>query len=775
MAEACCNQHKINHKQHNNLLIRTILLVVIGVLTLIPFVETLLATGVMGLVGFGVISVVIGYSLYKDFSDYQYFNLGMLAVISVGIAIPFVSSFAVQAMLLSFSLLIGSILLFVNDQMWAYWFKNKDGSVERPKQILVIPSVNKAILFLSNLSWVISLGSYFRVARGIYHFVIHDVLLTLGVHNFGTWVKQSMHSHTLEHNHHGINVQVSTADGAWVKKSITKLKKGDKIRVSNPTLIPVPSMVINEAKVFVPADESDQVFKAGDLLKVDAEVVNGEIECTEDFDHIQAEQKSKVIEPEDRKLQVFLMLSFMVAAVGAVIAGMVFSSVLIGLQTFCYNLMVSCPCAFLVAKPIVHNKFKDWVQGRRGIHVNKMPASGLPHIMVFDRTGTLYVPDRDNLEGAYVLAEGAKEMLEGLKALGIRIIILSGHGAIKGIDNGSEQHKQQCINDLKGIVDTKDIIFDRKYHNETGKEVAWHAKAEVISNLKRYGSVDAPKKQGLGVKISSFFKGIFSANTVAMVGDADNDVAAMAKADLAIGVSKNVRQRPGNTAEQSHFFVEHKSFKKVPELLKKVKASNRYINGLIALSVVCNLTLLALVNGLFFAMFGFAFPSAAICLSTVAVCLLILGVTALIKFGKKQPVDDHNGCCGTPLSASELEHHCHDGYCVAPETGTNLVKPESTRQGLLGHKMPEQCVVASNKDDKKQPVDDKPKSRRIRPYQGLLGHKRPTQCVVASNKDDSEKCMTVMSQTSPSPQESKCCSGECSEEVYARVAGSLRG
>ncbi len=717
MAEACCNHHKINHKQQNGLLIRTILLVVIGVLTLIPFIETFLTSGLMGLVGFGGISIIIGYSLLKDFSHYQYFNLTMLAAVSAGLAIPFVSSFAVQAILLSFSLFAGSILLFVNDQMWSYWFKNQDGSVERPKQMFTIPSVNKAILFLSNLSWTISLGSYFRVARGIYHFVIHDVLLTLGIHNFGTWVKQSMHSHTLDHNHHGINVQVLTTDGKWVEKPITKLQKGDRIKITQPTLIPVPTRVISETKVVVPADESCKTFKVKDDLKEDTEVVSGEIECTADFNHIHTQQKSKVTEQEDTRLQMFLILSFVVAAVGAIVAGILFSSILIGLQTFCFNLMVSCPCAFLVAKPIVHNKFKVWVQPQKGIHVNRMPSSGMPNIMVFDRTGTLYVPDQNNPKGDYVLADGAKQMLKDLKSLGIRIIILSGHGTIEGINNQSEAHKQQCITDLDGIVDPKDIIFDRKYHNEIGKEEEWHAKAEVISNLKRYGSIEAPKKQGFWARVFSYIKRVFSSNTVAMVGDADNDIAAMAKADLAMGVSKNVKQRPGNAAEQSHFFVEHTSFKKVPELLKKVKKSNKYIKGIIILSVLCNFTLLALVNGLFFAMFGFAFPSAAICLSTVAVCLLILGVASLIKFGHPQQECSHDGCCGTPLPASTLESHCHDGCCVAPGTKTNSVKPKSKGmrpyQGLLAHKDPDQCVEAPVK-----PAQCVPVPKNIKGFEG---------------------------------------------------------
>ncbi|MDC3181100.1 HAD family hydrolase [Gammaproteobacteria bacterium] len=678
MSEACCKQHQESESHLKGMIIRSALLVAIGLLTLIPAVELLLTAGLAGYISFAGMSMFVAYVLYKDFKDQTSFNIGILLSVVLGLLSPFLPGVA-SIICFSVALILGAVMLFIPEQVWQYWL-TKDAP--KPNQYIVLPSVDKAILFLSHLSWGISLGSFFRAARGVYHFVIHDALLTLGVHNFGAWIKQRMRSKQLAYNHKSIYV-TKIENGHEVQTKLTDLKKGDQFKITRKTLVPMACKVIGTTEIQDLQKEASKQVACGESLPHDVIVKSGQLECMADYQALE-DKNSHQHEP-DRALQFFLLAAFIIAFTGAVVAGVLFGSVIIGMQTFCYNLMVACPCAFLVAKPIIQHKFLKWLKSDTDIQFQKMPAIGKPDIMVFDRTNTLYLPPEGCAKDQpYELIEDGKSVLKDLKQQGVRVVILSGHGTGDHL-----AHLKACQKELKGLVAAEDIIFDQRYHNT---EAHQGEKAKVIANLQNYGSVNRPKH--FTQRFFKRLKRIFYPTHVAMIGDGDNDVAAMLKSDLAIAVSESKSSTVGEVLQNAHMYVENKNITQLDALVSNLARSHQYTKGFIALSVVLNLVLLALVNGLYFALFGMAFPSAAICLSTVVVCILILALTTLVKFIHHKPPS--NNSCDDPCnhcSSAELDFppttSCHV-QCCEPKP---IVKINFMGRDIMSDIDPNECIT----------------------------------------------------------------------------------
>ena len=170
---------------------------------------------------------------------------------------------------------------------------------------------------------------------------------------------------------------------------------------------------------------------------------------------------------------------------------------------------------------------QDWLQVHcSAATFNKMPQSGKPHFMVFDRTYTLYTPNPKNLDKAYTLSENNKAMVKRLTKKHVKCLILSGHGT-----GDAKAHLKSCKDDFNGTIDPSHIIFDTKYH---GKD---SAKKAVIRNLQLYGSIDTPT--AFLMRIYAQFRSIFWTYKVGMVGDGNNDVEALEQADFSVGVYTN--------------------------------------------------------------------------------------------------------------------------------------------------------------------------------------------------------------------------------------------
>ena len=649
MAEACCAKHSTNLSQLKN---RAILLLTLGCILLVPAFESVLATGLAGSIFFVCASLLIGQSIRKDFTDEIGYSLTMAVSICLALATPFAQNFYYLAMInpsffIAQCIVSCFLLLFVRweniKKLAVFHQATEKQKTPQPKQtnaIFHFPSVDKIMLLFVIVSWTTSLASFIPPFNLLYSNVLHDALLVLGISNISAWIKQRMQSGALAHNH---QIQVSVIDRHTNENKLvylSELKKGMQVTITQDLLLPLACSAIDNCTITHDSAEERVNIKDGTLITANTVIHNGIVECQKDYKKTNHATANDQTEDPDKRMTGMLMIALATAVASGLWHGLTLSSFAVGLQFFCLNLIVSCPCIFLLAKPILNNKFLNWLDNYSPIKFAKMPNCGQPDIIVFDRTHTLYEEDPKNPNGGYIINAKSKNLLRKLKKNGVKCYILSGHGTEKW-----EEHLADCKKELEGIVDPKNIIFDKKYHHDL------RAKEKVIQNLQLYGMVDAPRSQ-----IASWYftiKNWFTRNHVGMIGDGCNDMYAMQKADFTMGVSRVSNNYNNNILKEANFYVEQKNLWHLEKLLSTLQKTNQYYNFFTNTAIVYNLTMLTLVNGLYFSLFGMAFPATTACLGISIFCVSLLFTASLIKIGPKnsstQQIHKHtHTCCATP-------------------------------------------------------------------------------------------------------------------------------
>lgn len=670
MSTACCGQHK---RLSRGLWVRSLIFLSLGILLFIPVIEALFVTGAPGMAFFAAVSVLMGYSVVKDFDQERGYSLGMLITLGMALSIPLVSGMLLQGILLGLSSVSFTSLLFIRQEVWrylwlklSYFLKRQKDNPERPSTLFELPSVNKIIIMSCFLNWGVSLGSYFNTAKIIYNFVLHDSLLTLGVFNMGAWVKQFFQTSTLSHNHLKKITTYNPITDQEEEKTVSALRRGMIIRVKDEILLPIKCKVLRKGCTIInDCSEKKESKINGDIIEKNTLYINGDIKCIEDYQPVNHNKQQK--EANDSLLSVFLTLALGVAVTAGLVAGFSSSSIIAGFQKFCINSMVSCPCVFIILRPVLNSKILKWIKKEDSFEFNIMPNIGKPHIMVFDRTHTIYESNPSDPDGPYILNKGVKKLFHNLKQRGIEVYIISGHGT-----QDWQQHLKACQEELRGLVKPGNIIFDKRFHDPNVG-----AKQEIIENLQRYGQVSRPKNYSNN--ILSRLNYLFKRNVVGMVGDGSNDVAALRQADLSFCVSRDKNSLNDDVAQESNFFVQQKNLTGITGLIDVLDKGNKINNGFISISMICNVVLLALINGLLVSSFGIVLTPAVACLAISLFCIANVCAASLIKFNSKstnintqcKPSAVVSHSCCAPHTAGDLSsvccsHHYHkqlQGVC----------------------------------------------------------------------------------------------------------------
>ncbi len=674
MASSCCAKRKI---KSDSLFTRSFVSILLGGLLLFPPMEHILSVGLMGQIFFIGVSFFMMYSLNQDFSEKREYCLGMLLAVGLALATPFLNNILTIQIFLTASIALSVLFLFISDDVWdqlhasiSSFFTKNIPSTSKVKNIFEFPSVEKIILFFVVLNWGISCAAVAIPHQMIYSFVLHDPLLILGIFNLSSWVKQSMQTRVLTHNHEGEEVTIVSNKGENQRISISNLKKGMKIKIEKEVMIPVKCTVVQQCQVADDVSEKRIDVQNGQL-SCNRTFYSGVVQCDEDYHSVDHATQSKHSEDTDYRLGWLLILSLSVAFMSGFWKGFLMGSVASGLQMFCLNLIVSCPCVFLIAKPIIHSKFLDWLKSFNTFEFNKMPTCGKPNILVFDRTHTLYEEKRNaKPNDPYELNAGIKNLMRKLKSQKIELYILSGHGS-----GNYQENLKKCKKDFKNIIEEDHIIFERKFHCPKDGE-----KREVIKNLQWYGRVDKP--QNVFIRFICFIKRIFQKNIVGMIGDGGNDVAAMQQADLSICVSKKPSVRNNDVAKNAHFFSCQKQLKQLTPLIQALGTSNSFYEFFIFLALSYNVFMLLMVNGLSTYLFGMAFSPTIGCLIVSSFCIGLTFSASLISVKPSVSKEDlekkqknHCGCgnhsCHHPVRSGDTRKHekkstdllnskCHD-------------------------------------------------------------------------------------------------------------------
>lgn len=190
------------------------------------------------------------------------------------------------------------------------------------------------------------------------------------------------------------------------------------------------------------------------------------------------------------------------------------------LQMFTSILLVSCPCALLIIRPYIYsgilNEYANncYKQDFTIKDLDVFAAMGCVAddvVFCWDRTNTLTDPNSKN---ACDLRLEARALLEKLARQGYtKHLILSGN-------NGDEQGRS-FLSDLEGIDCLPLTVFDKGVISTNNKGVSVYFNCSAKNKMETVTALQQQDK------------------TVVMVGDGDNDLLAMAQADVSIAIWHN--------------------------------------------------------------------------------------------------------------------------------------------------------------------------------------------------------------------------------------------
>lgn len=612
--DACCQPKK---PLSYSLVLRASVLLALGVVLIIPVCEAFLLSGWVGLIFWWGLSALLVAIIHLDFPDNKFYAAGMTGIVLYLLTIPLMPPLWVLPVMVSGLLCMLALLCF-NPQN----FSEKNS----PASWWKFPTTERVVLLFVILHWGLSLANFLPLPLLAYPFVIHDGLIALGLFSLAQWIKQSMGG---AHHTHQDNLTVTLKDDT--KKPLSELKKGDVVNIVEPLYMPIATTVASDSATIINEDAEGKVDKKRkDELESNITILSGMVCCNEDYPR-GTEMAQGV---DDRALSIFMMAALGIAAIAGLWFGWSGASLAIGIQQFCLNLLVACPCVFLVVKPVTMSKFSAGVSSLPGFSIRQIPTLSRIDFMVVDRTNTTYYPAENTTD--YQLHSDAKSMLAGLQEQGATNFIISGHEQ-KDKDL-QEKRRVSCQSELKGVIAEVRFACGEK-------------KAAIVQNLQWYGQLDKPDNPWMK-RLSR----CFIPYTVGVIGDSKNDIDAMKQADFSVGVGPNL-----NVQQVANCHMREALLKQIPNLLKAVKHMGFVQQTFYAMALFTIVSLLVLANGGFAYIAGFTLPSTWICLASYATCIIFSA--ALINTPHKAvgPVgaDCSSHCCSTSFSTDA----CSSSLC----------------------------------------------------------------------------------------------------------------
>jgi cation transport ATPase len=288
----------------------------------------------------------------------------------------------------------------------------------------------------------------------------------------------------------------------------------------------------------------------------------------------------------------FLFFVMMVSLAAGVLTAWHSASVLAGFSQFAISIMGACPCVFVFSRPIIGIRAMKWA-AEKDMRVNSDEVFKKPvDIVVFDRTHTIYHEGSPGDD--YKLSQSGKQLVQGLKERGMRVMVLSGHEGEK-----AQQRRRNCASEL-GIPES-DILF------------GCQDKKVQLEHIKRHGVFVGQKPKGSG-------------HCVMYLGDGENDLGALEVADVAVTVGDNHAAQ-----EKSHLRIGASHVSKLLELVDVIKKTGPWMKGLTIAAYAYNLIMLMMVNGLSAYLFAVPMQASVACLAMMTFSMFTLLTASRFK------------------------------------------------------------------------------------------------------------------------------------------------
>lgn len=650
--QQCCESKR---SYTDDLFFRSVLLLIVGMLPIIPYVEALLSIGFGTHAYFIFATLTLGYTIYKDHKDLLTYCMALLAFVSAIVFLPQITNvylvYAIAASLLPSAIL----LLCTTEKFWLQMGlteQNNDSEKYALSELFEFPPVQKILFLFVMLNWSMSLSGLITPVSLGCSLAIHDALLVVGFYNLTGWLQHQIRSHVLAHNHmKKVSVFI---DGKWSEININGLKSGHVVKIVDDTKMPVASKAQSDCQIL--KDEKIVDLPEGSVIKAHQTILSGEIVCSEDYKPYQDTLSNNSSDDRNFALNLFLSVSFIAALASGFVHGLAAGSLVIGLQAFSLSTIVTCPCVFLAVNIIMQSKVAEYLSAHTNLNIVRPFALISPDIVVFDRTNTLYLRDEVNPNGDFKLSENGKALIKKLTSKNIQLAILSGHHT-----EGWADHLEKCKGELGNYIEEELIRFGEQYHGDQSQ------KSHVIRNLQLYGKMDAPTT--FIAKMQRRFEMGFRSNVVAMIGDDVNDSAAMKMADLSLCVSKSEGNIDDHAVGSASFYTEQANLTDFAELVNIVKKVQGPYMSTLATAVATTCALLLMVNNVLPLSWGLILSPTTACMLTFSSCLIFTASAYLfkpeldaccskcIRSHHFQPTSNFCGDC-----SDQHSHRTHNGF-----------------------------------------------------------------------------------------------------------------
>lgn len=461
---------------------------------------------------------------------------------------------------------------------------------------LKMPSMDSIVMLSIFVAWLASALAVFTGAGSI---LLHDAILSAGVFAYSRNLRGHLPKAVVDS---AGDMTVTLSNGQT--KPVRDLVIGDEFQINQTMEAPVDLVFTGEYT----QDES-RVNGTNVPVKASTPVHRGQARVTASYQP----QQFRDHELDDNVVKYFLLAFYAIS--------LVFSSLvswqlglLEGIRRLTQCLMLVCPCVYLSIKTRVQSSLKKF-SSDNGYRINKLPTIGGRVVAVFDRTRTLAFQDQTRPNEDFNIAPDKLNMIRRLRDKGIPVLILSAHDGSDQNGEPNEAIRERRRIEMRNLLGLEDhqVMFGCSNKQDEIKKIKRNVSALLLGRNPNWWDK---------------LVGVFRPNTVIMVGNDHQDVAAMQASHCSVLVGSGF----GTSNAHDISILDHSMLNTFDQFIDRHKKNSLLIRVLNGLVMLISSVALAFVLGFSFG--SFALAPGMVCSFSSFICLF--ASIRLPTFGLKQ-------------------------------------------------------------------------------------------------------------------------------------------
>tara|TARA_Y100000992_G_scaffold256297_1_gene189751 strand:- start:2308 stop:4311 length:2004 start_codon:yes stop_codon:yes gene_type:complete len=509
--------------------------------------------------------------------------------------------------------------------------KSEDPSQVQPPVTFQLPAMERIVLSVVILTWLVSLMA---ILSGAGEILLHDAILSAGVFSYTRSLRAQMANRQANYMADAVIDEVYSGNTRMSKK-VSELLPDDRYEIvstSQDQYVEAPvQLMLASGGVYI-HDETTTVVNKPTLIQPGTPIVSGEVTVVQSYQR----QSFRHHELDDWHVKMFLIgfyfISFVMACAMAYTSGILAASV-----SLAECLMLVCPCVYVSIKARFHQALVNKAsQSKWPITVNKFSLLRSRVVVVFDRTRTLAFPHSRGDD--YQISQDKIDMIAELKSKGFLIAVVSAHNGSNGPgQSGNEALTKSRREDMARLLDLPlhQLVFNCSQKEKQIQMLRQNQSSLILPGGRQPTWLDR-------------LRGFINPNTVVMVGNDEQDKAAMQVSDCGImigdgsGVSDAFDIKIARPVDLNF----------LPEFLSHQR---RYSGGVRHLSrLVMSISVVSLMLVLGLPIGGIAIAPCLVCAFSSVICLIASVPSLNAKIAKSHPAG-----CANHLPAHQLSNPSH--------------------------------------------------------------------------------------------------------------------